>query len=138
MSQLETNYNIEEQDLNRTRQVRSEIITEMTKEGIKVDDPEKLRLLLTVLTDSDRSSLSRMKIKSEDKNNANNANSAAVIAKFLMSVSSNKQNTGDIRREAPMLPDTVPKPDVLPGETDIGVRNTTYEEFTKENMSNFE
>lgn len=132
MSQQDSDITQEEQDLNRTRQVRSDIITEMTKEGIKVDDPEKVKLLLTVLTDTDRSALSRMKLKSDDKNNANNAGAAAVIAEFLNKVTVNNGGfNGMSAGQIPTLPDTVPVPKLAPGETDIGVTNTNFESFSK-------
>lgn len=135
MSDQDNSYTLEEQDLNRTRQVRSDIITEMTKEGLKVDDNERLKLLLTVLTDTDRSALSRMKIKSEDKNGAANASTAAVIANFLAKVDVNNARLAQpYSGEAPSLPDSVPAPVVLPGETEVGVRNTDFDAFSKEHF----
>lgn len=135
MTTNDQNITQEEQDLNRTRQVRSDIITEMTKEGIKVDDPEKVKLLLTVLTDTDRSALSRMKMKSDDKANAANAGAASIIADFLNKVSvGNGGFNGMSSGQIPSLPDSVPVPNLVPGETDIGVANTNFDTFSKQHF----
>lgn len=127
----DSNYAQEEQDLNRTRQVRSDIINEFTKDGVKVTDLESTKVLLTVLNDSDKSSLGRMKIKSEDKNNATNSNTASIIASFLTKVSAGAGFNGTSTASIPELPADIPAPVILPGETDIGVRNTNFDEFSK-------
>lgn len=138
MSTQESSYGLEEQDLNKTRQVRSDIITALTAKGIP-EDLDTLRLLTTVLVDSDRTSLGRMKIKSEDKNSANNAGVASVMAGFLMKVNAGQiAFNGSNSNMVPLLPDTIPAPDILPGETDIGVHNTDFDSFSKEHFKQIE
>lgn len=121
-------------DLEFTRSKRKEIVTALTKKGIP-EDPEQVRLLTGVLTDLDRASLGKMKIKSDDNNNSDNINAQGAIAAMLMKMDPSAIIArGRTDRQIPTLPNFVPKPDIIPGETLIGTQTGSYEGFAAEHF----
>ena len=123
-------------DLEFTRSVRKRIVSTLTEKDIP-KDPDELRLLLTTLTDLDRSSLGRMKIKSDDKNTSDSINAQAAIATLLMKVDPTRvASIGRTERSIPTLGNDVSPPDLIDGETSIGTQTGTYEDFASKNFPN--
>lgn len=111
----------EEQELIQTQEVRKRIVTHLMSDGVP-KDPESMNFLLKALSDSDKSSLGRMKVKSDEKNAGIMAGGSAFIAEVLKATQV-RNLVGDAKDvAAPVLPDTVPKPDLVPGETHIGTK----------------
>ena len=127
-------YSEELSDLEFTRSKRKEIVGKLTSQGIP-GDTDELRLLAGVLTDMDRASLGKMKIKSEDSNNSDNINAQAAIAAMLVKMDPAKIiQAGKSERQIPTLPASVPSPDIIPGETTVGTQSGSYEAFAAEHF----
>lgn len=129
-------YSEELADLEYTKAVRKRIVGKLTEKDIP-SDPDELRILLTTLTDLDRSSLGKMKVKSDDKNTSDSINSQAAIAKLLMQMEPSKiASRGRSDRQIPILGADVERPVLIEGEIAIGTQNGCYEEFAKKNFTN--
>lgn len=129
-------YQDELADLEYTKSVRKRIVTKLTEKDIP-GDTDELRILLTTLTDLDRAALGKMKIKSDDKNGAANANAQAVVAALLMKVDPSKVALmGRTERPIPTLGNDVEKPSIIEGEIAIGTQTGTYEDFASKNFTN--
>lgn len=127
-------YISDENDLLKVRDTRFAIIDSLLNEGKPPEDLDKLKLLLTTLSDTDRVSLTKMRIRSEDKANEATAGSAAVIASFLNRLGSFPQPEAIENVTPPSLSDNIEVTDLVPGEMQIGCSNTNYEEFSKKHF----
>ncbi len=116
-----------------TRQKRMQLANDLTQQGAPKDKDSQCVLLAT-LDGLDRSALGRLKIKAEERANANNASAAALIAQVLNEIGSTKiyefQTT--VIREIPRLPDSIPKPDIVEGELETNPQQIDFETFTKQ------
>ncbi len=132
----DNNYSTELEDLEFTRSIRKRAVGMIVGEKIPVTDSEQMKILTTLLTDLDRASIGRMKIKSDDKGNNAVANSQALIAEFLTKVvpQNIKHANSGLTRSAPTLGSDIPDPLLVPGETAIGTTNSTYDEFSKKHF----
>lgn len=134
---IESNkYQEELEDLNYTKDIRKRVVGSLMKDNKVPDDTEQIKLLLTTLTDLDRASVSKMKIKSDDDSNKNNNSSAAIIAGILAKIEPAKIiiANSNLNRIPPTIGNDIEKPILLPGETDIGISNTNYESFSAEHF----
>jgi hypothetical protein len=122
MSELFTD--VEKAQLERTQNVRSQIITEMLKDGKIPESEENRAFLLKAMEGMDKVNLTKAKIKSDDAAHKNNAAAAAMIGEMLRRVSS--RPTGVIRETPPALPDDVVI-EAVEGETHIGVKTFSLE-----------
>lgn len=129
----------DEAELLFSRNIRLELVKQYTRDGKIPQDPEQAEVLLKALKDMDASTFTRMKIKSDEKNTAAAANSAALVAEALKSINGNT-GRGEIIDVAvatvvtPIvqeLPDHLKRKDFIPGEMDQGTQNTTYDAFMK-------
>ena len=122
----------EDQVLAYTRGKRMELANKLTENGVPTDR-EVAGVLLQTLDGLDRSSLSRLKIKAEEQNNKNNTAAAAVIAEVLGRIGSSKiyQMEGVARREVPVLPSSIPDPEVVEGELETTPTQMDFDSFTK-------
>lgn len=113
-----------------TQGTRKALIKHMTKEGFPEDVKEQ-RNLLAALKDMDAQALSKKRISVEKES----ADTDAIVASALLEISKRVGNTNPFEgnRESPILIDNsaIPKPDLVPGETEIGVTTETYETFIK-------
>ena len=126
----------DEAELLFSRNIRLELVKQYTKDGRIPQDPEQAEVLLKALKDMDASTFTRMKLKSDEKNTAAVANSAALVAEALKSINGNtgRGNVDVIdaaARQIQELPDHLKRQDFIPGEMDQGTQNTTYDAFMK-------
>lgn len=129
-------YNNEMEDLEYTRKIRKNVVTELTSKGIPVGDTDHLRILATILTDMDRASLGKMKIKSEDSNSKNNIDAQSAIATMLAQVDPSRiKLAGKSDRQTPVLGNDIPSPIINPGETAIGTQSSSYDEFASKHFT---
>lgn len=115
-----------------TRSKRMALATELTKNGVPTER-ETAGVLLQTLDGLDRSSLTRLKIKADEKANKNNENAAAIIAQMLGQIGSSKiyQMEGVARREPPQLSDSIPAPEVVDGEMETNPGQMDFDTFTE-------
>lgn len=116
--------------LNRGIEVREMIINQLTQNGIP-EAKEDRSFLLAALDGTDRVVLSRSKIKSDDKQNNDNQESARTIAQMLAKLSVFKKLDTGVNYITPELPAEHSAIEILPGETTQGISRLNYEEFTK-------
>lgn len=123
----------EDDVLSYTRNKRMELANKLTATGVPTDK-EQAGLLLQTLDGLDRSSLTRLRIKTEEKANTNSAHAAALIAEVLSKIGSSKvyQMDGCIREVAPQLPSTIPDPEIVQGELETHPQQIDYDGFMKQ------
>lgn len=116
----------ENEELKYTKDIRGRIVNTLIKDGIPTD-PKLLAPLLTTLSDMDRTTLTKMRIKTDNKLADNQMDTNAIITKLLTSVKvSALAVSGDSVRQ---ISADLPSIEIVPGEIDIGTINSTYEEF---------
>ena len=117
-------------DMQFVRDVRKQLIGDLIKEGVPKDIKEQ-SVLLTALTDMDRSAIARLRIKSDDNNTDKMASAALVVAEVLRKTKPREFQAIEIddNREIPMLPASVPSGTYNEGLMQQGTNNTTFDEF---------
>lgn len=128
--QIKPNLNEAEDDIDieYVRGERKRIVKEVSKEGIPVGDPKKMAIMLAALDGIDRSAIARKRIRSDDKAAAGVSGAAALIAKVLTAANPLDFIKEGITRESPTLGADIPAPTLVPGETQRGTLNLSYEE----------
>lgn len=131
MAEQDVSYLPDEQSiLAYTHNKRTELITEITKDGAPKDNDSQ-KVLLSALKDMDSSALSRLRIAVEVKNSANNAQNAEIITEILKRTNSNMFMAVNCNREIPVLPESIPTPALVPGELSTVIETETIDEFMK-------
>ena len=125
---MNTNVQLNDDDvLSYVHNKRASIVESLTASGVPTD-LDTVKVLLTALKDMDYTALSKKKIKAEERNSDLQSQSAALIAKILLT-SSNKVNVSNIHIVTPTLPNTIPPPILVEGELDIIPCEMTYDGF---------
>ena len=125
-----------DQDIEYVRSKRKEIINHLTKDGVPNDDG-RIALLLGALTDMDRTSLGRKKIKVESDAAANNKQAADLIASIFNQPNSKQLGMNAIDGAIGSIPSVegrLPEVEVLPGEMAVNPPQLDYNTF----MSKFD
>ena len=125
-----------DQDIEYVRGKRKEIINFLTKDGVP-DDDGRISLLLGALTDMDRTSLGRKKIKVESDAAANNKQAADLIASIFNQPNSKQLGMNAIDGAMGSIPSVegrLPQVEVLPGEMAVNPPQLDYNTF----MSKFD
>ena len=116
----------EELDIKYVQSKRKFIVENMMEKGIPKDRSEQA-MLLAALDGLDRSAISRLRIKAEDKNANNMLGAAGIIAQMLTKV--NPQTNQIFDMAPPSLPASIAPIELLPGETDIGTMTISCDEI---------
>ena len=116
--------------LKRTQVIRNSLVTKLMRSGQVPDDIDQQRMLLDVVNSMDKSTLQKAKVKAEDKSNENKEAKAKAVAQFLLEARKRQQTLPVV--ESAELPQSVPAPELVPGETDIGTQDLTYDAFFKD------
>lgn len=114
--------------LEYTHSVRKQIVDGLMKEGIPKGTSDKV-LLVQALDGIDKSVFTKAKLKNDDKANKNEEErNRILVTTAIANYKANQQNA--IRYS---MPDTsnLPKIDLVPDQTFIGVQELTFEELTK-------
>lgn len=125
-----------DQDIEYVRIKRKQIIDKLTEKGVP-DDEGTVALLLGALTDMDRTSLSRKKIKVESDAVASNKQAADLIASIFNQPNSKQLGMGANNGVAGVIPSVegrLPQVEMLPGEMDVNPMQLDYDAF----MSKFD
>lgn len=122
----------DQQRLEFTNKLRKKLIetlvTDEDKPGIPQEKADKA-LLVSLLDGMDRTTLSKAKIKTEDKAVKGNADATNLIAEVLRGLSTNqKQKAQSGGGSIPTLPSDVKFSDVE-GETQLGTHGVKIDEF---------
>jgi len=117
---------VEKAQLERTQNIRGQIITEMMKDGKIPESEENRAFLMKALDGMDKVNLTKAKIKSDDANAKNNATATAMVAEMLRRVTA---RPADLQRTSmPSLPTDVPFIPVE-GEAHIGVQTLQLDDI---------
>lgn len=125
-----------DQDIEYVRIKRKQIIDKLTEKGVP-DDESTVALLLGALTDMDRTSLSRKKIKVESDAVASNKQAADLIASIFNQPNSKQLGMGannGVMGIIPSVEGRLPQVEMLPGEMDVNPMQLDYDAF----MSKFD
>lgn len=109
--------------LNKTQKIRHQLIDALVEQGLP-DDYKTRLLLLSALDSSDKSVLSKAKIKSQERASDNQHEVAETISRLLLQLSQKSNKVG----QAP-APVDFELSHPIPGEMDQGEQHLTYDEF---------
>jgi hypothetical protein len=134
-----SNANIEPEELSPEEQVlaytqgkRKKLVEVMTENNTMPADKGDRMVLLAALSDMDKVSLTKMKIKSEDKNAILAGKSSQAIAELLSKVVPKQfQHKAIPESVFPVLSDDLPPIELVDGETTLGTQSGNYESFNK-------
>lgn len=119
-------------DLNYAREKRRSLVEYFCKEGKVPSDPNDQATMLKALSDMSKDAISKKRIKSDEKvaagSNANVALVASLLSKFNPSMLE-QATTAETIGKVPVL--DLPKPVLVPGETDTNPSVETYKTFTE-------
>lgn len=130
---IQDNIPQEDLDLEYTRGIRRKMIDKLTENNQLPTEAKDVAVLAGVLSDVDRSAIAIKRLKADDKNNKDNRESAALIAKMLSQFSGKdmKPQVSGERTSVPQLPADLEPPELVEGHTDKDPGNETYSEFQK-------
>lgn len=123
----------DDQIIDYTQRVRKSFVGDMLKDGFPTENSDR-QVLLSALADMDRVAIQNKKIGSDDAKADADRIAALAIARITQQMGSTipgerpviegsfKEVVGDIT--------LIPAIDVVPGETDIGISDDTYDDFT--------
>jgi hypothetical protein len=123
----------EDEVLDFTQKVRRGVIKDLLKNGMVPGDNSDRSLLTSMLDGLDRQAVGIKRIKAEEKAASGMSEASALAAQLLKEAGRTRIGGDDVVdvpvREVPTLGDDVPRPQLVPGETDISPRQSNYEEF---------
>lgn len=129
--------NTEEKDLEYTQDIRKQIVTAITLSGDYnklVNDEDKIDVLLRTLKDIDNVTLNKMKIKSDNDNADKLLQSKSLVAELLSKFDTNTAKYDSAKNNNKRsLDDSDGTRTYVDGELSVGVSDTNYEEFSKNN-----
>ena len=123
----------DEQRLEYTQAKRKMVIEDLMKEGKAPQDKGEKMVLLTALSDMDKVSLTKLKIKADEKQADTTSQASAILSRFLTMVVPNKVRHFDPDIKTPVLGEEIPAIELVDGETAVGTQNVNYETFQKLN-----
>lgn len=115
-----------------THGLRLKVIDEMFgKEGKLPEDPTDRKTIVSVLKDMDAQALGRKRIRVEEKLNSNQEQAAGLIAAVLNATAGHSafRISKSVVRQIPVLPDNIPNPILVNGETETIAASLDYESF---------
>ena len=95
------------------------------------EDPADRKTIVSILKDMDGQALGRKRIKVEEKINSNQEQAAGLIAQVLNATAGHSafRIQSRVPRAAPVLPDDIPNPVLVDGETETSTSSMNYEDF---------
>lgn len=111
--------------LAKTLTIREGIIDVLIKNGTP-NAKEDREFLLRTMEGLEHTVLTKSKIKIDEQNSQNQSQTQEMVAGLLLRLST---VTGSTRNGSPDLPSSVALTNVVPGETSMDERKTTYDEF---------
>lgn len=121
----------DEQRLEYTQAKRKVVIEALMQGGKAPEEKGDKMVLLTALSDMDKVSLTKLKIKADEKQSDSTSQASAILSKFLTMVVPNKVRHFDPSIKTPTLCDDLPVIDLVDGETAVGTQSVNYESFQK-------
>lgn len=140
MSAIETTRNVDDELLEWSVHERKLFIARMMKpDGSLPDDPKEKALVLKAMDGIEKIAISRKRIKIEDKAATSQAEAARLIAHvfksvaeknpFVIDMGTAEQLSPEQRKALPSLPDDIPLPELVEGETAVSPPQNSYDNF---------
>lgn len=130
-----TDVNIEMTDdwiLENSQQVRKKLVDSLIKGGEMPTDKDDKYILLGALKDMDKQVIDKKRVAIEDKA----ANTASIVAEAVSKIADMVDGDPFKRKNAGEKPTTdrsrIPEHIPVPGETDVGITNETFDDFMSE------
>lgn len=126
----------EDQILAFTQRERKKIVAHIFKNGVP-DDPAVAKVGIAALDGMDKAALGRKRIKVDERTNDNAEHAAGMISKLLAAASGGRPyevDTPDASRNAPTLPDDIPRPSLVDGETSVAAPQDNFNDFMARTM----
>lgn len=124
----------DDQVISFTQRTRRRFLKHMLEGGFPNDEKEQ-RVLLTALSDMDRTAIGNKRIGAAEKQSQSDTLVAQTLAELGRQFGANNPFQSDspetVNDFVPPPRHELPPANAVPGETDIGVSDVTYEEFTK-------
>lgn len=124
----------EDEVLAYTQGMRRRIVNKLTNDGKTIPGTESKDILILnqTLDSMDKAALGKMRIKVEEKANQTQEQAAGMIAQLLQKVTSQKpfEVIEGVAREIPQLPESVPAPRLVEGETATVAAQQDFDTFT--------
>lgn len=123
----------EEAILAFTHHKRMGILGDLLKAGTP-SDPENIKVITGLLTDMDRSALTRKRIKVDEKSNAAQEANKNMVVELLKTLSSQTglrtiQGSPEDISVVHTLPDSIPKPDLQHDELSTTISTENFDDF---------
>src|SRR5574343_366643 len=124
------------EQIKKNQRIRNLLVDKLTKDGsVITEDPDTVKLLLEVMKDSDRTTLSELKINTDDQNAQQDRLAAMTIAQVGRQMGAanpfervvNPTDGDDSRSTANGA--LLPEIELVPGNIDIGTSTETYDSF---------
>lgn len=122
--------------LQFTQHKRKELVDTLCEKGVPTD-PKEQQVLLAALGDMDRTALTKKRLNSDNNNAAADREAQLAIAAIYQRVGN--RSPFEVDANAPIegvaieVPEKlVEKLELVPGETEIGVKEMTYSQFMGE------
>lgn len=123
----------EDDILRFTQRMRKGFVDHLTADGFP-SDPKDQNTLLSAMADMDRSALQNKRIGSEANQAEADRLAAMAIAKMTShfgAINPFEKQVGGVR-EIPAFDETdLPTVELVPGETDVGISDMTYEDMAR-------
>lgn len=120
-------YNLEEQQrLNRTQDIRDQLMTGLLKNGKVPEDPESMELLLKIADSSDKQTFTKKRLKTDDVNADTQRQTMEITKKILLD--KKKRRTITATEEEQSIGNVQPE-NVVPGMTSVGTQAFSYDAF---------
>lgn len=123
--------------LQYTQNKRKNLIESLTIKGQPADRGDKM-VLLAALDGMDKVALTKMRIKTDDKQSNVQAQSIAILGKLLTSVKPKAFEIFDDSIITPVLSEEISFPLLIEGEMAIGTQSNNFESFIKQFPDNSE
>ena len=116
--------------LRKTTSIRLAIVDNLVSQGLP-SDPAAITLLTDSLSNLEKVAIGRLRVKSQDKQTDAVANTKNIVANLLDALNRNKGKAHSDITEEPVakLPDSIPEPVLVPGETSTTRENMDYSSF---------
>jgi hypothetical protein len=117
--------------LQKTQEVRMSMINQMTAEGVP-DNNRDRRVMIELLTSTDSTALALKRLTQDEKIAGEDNKVALLAAAMLSSIKGNPFLTATPLENGAvecLTKGKLPAVELVKGEIDIGIDNTTYDEF---------
>ena len=114
-----------------TQKTRKQLVDEMVADGKMPEDKDSRVLLLSALSDMDKLAINNKRLGAQQKNAAKDREAMMIIAKIRERIDGSNifEQPGNTVREVEIDSSRLPPANAVKGETDIGLDETTYDDF---------